>query len=99
MHLAGSGSAEVSGLFSAWVTDYEYMVNSVPYDIYSEMIDVGYCTAYSVIMEAVPANEFLDWQPVLESVLSSIQFTDSFLSARRQEWKHGCEFLFHADRK
>ncbi len=86
-YLSGSSSAEVSGLFSAWVTDYEYMANSVPYDIYSEMIDVGYCTAYSVIMEAAPANEFLDWQPVLESVLSSIQFTDSFLSARRQEWQ------------
>ena len=44
-------------------------------------------TAYSVVMETAPEDEFVDWQPVLEHCLSSISFTQKFQQERSELWR------------
>lgn len=78
---------KLRGLFSAFVSSYDYAALVNPANIFSGMLDVGYRTAYSVVYMTAPEEEFLDWQPILEECISSIQFTESFHQLRQQEWK------------
>lgn len=77
----------IQGLFTAMVTEMHNYVMRNMFDYTKGTIDVGFVTAYTVIYETAPEEEFLDWQPVLDHCLASLSFTDSFLSQRQQQWK------------
>lgn len=77
----------IQGLFTAMVTEMNNYVLKNMFDYTKGTVDVGYVSAYTVIYETAPEEEFLDWQPVLDHCLASLSFTDSFLSQRQQQWK------------
>lgn len=77
----------IQGLFTAMVTDMKNYVLKNMFDYTKGTVDVGYVTAYTVIYETAPEEEFLDWQPVLDHCLASLSFTDNFLSQRQKQWK------------
>jgi len=62
-------------------------VNSNMYSIFSPQIDAGWLTVYDIIMEAAPADEFYDWQPVLDHCLGSIKFSDKYMKDREDAWR------------
>lgn len=77
----------IQGLFTAMVTDTSNYVWKNMFDYTKGTVDVGFVTAFTVIYETAPEEEFLDWQPVLDHCLASLSFTDNFLSQRQQQWK------------
>ncbi len=84
-----SSGKKLSGIFSAFlVDDLEYMVKADPTQFYTnDYVDAGTRTAYTIIMETAPEDEFFDWQPVLDHCLDSISFSKQFESERRDLWR------------
>jgi len=77
----------IQGLFTAMVTDMTNYVQKDMFNYSGGTVDVGFVSAYTIIYETAPEEEFLDWQPVLGHCLESLYFTDSFLSQRQEQWK------------
>ena len=77
----------IRGLFTAMVDAMNNPVQKNPFNFAEGMIDVGFVSAYTIIYETAPEGEFTDWQPVLEHCLSSLAFSDAFLSQRADQWK------------
>lgn len=77
----------ILGEFTAMVDAMSNPVQKNPFNYAEGFVDVGYVSAYTIIYETAPENEFLDWKPVLDHCFESIQFTDAFQSQRQQQWK------------
>ena len=75
------------GLFSAVLMDSPYMVQKNPFNYTEGMVDAGLLTMFDVIMETALEGEFLNWQPVLEHCLSSISFSEAFMTQRGEAWR------------
>lgn len=75
------------GLASALVTDREYMVQKNMFDYTKGFIDVGEINCYQFITLTSMQGEFCEWQPVLEQIFASIQFSKSFHQERNDAWK------------
>ena len=74
------------GLFTASVTDVgNYMVNENVFNLFSKKIDVWPLNIYNIMYMSTPDEEFINWQPVLEKCLSSIEFTDAFMKGFNNE--------------
>jgi hypothetical protein len=78
---------KVECVATTYVTAINYNVNSNMYSIFSPQIDAGWATAYDIVMEAAPVEEFYDWQPVLDHCLGSIKFSEKYLNDRNETWK------------
>ncbi|MBO5504190.1 MAG: hypothetical protein J5969_06895 [Lachnospiraceae bacterium] len=78
---------KMKGLFTATVTSYEYPVQKNPFNYAEGMVDLGVVTAYDIIMETAPSEEFIDWQPVLDHCLGTISFTSAFNNRRNEAWR------------
>lgn len=77
----------MKGIFTGYVTSMSYMANSSPINIFSPMIDVGWTTVYTIIMETAGQNEFINWQPIFDRMFASIRFTDKFNREREEAWR------------
>lgn len=77
----------LQGLFTAAVMADSYPVQKDMFDASQGMVDVGMVTAYTIMYEMAPQQEFLDWQPVLDHCLSTLAFTDNFQTQRQGQWK------------
>ena len=77
----------LQGLFTAAVMADSYPVQKDMFDASQGMVDVGMVTAYTIMYEMAPQQEFLDWQPVLDHCLSTLTFTDNFQTQRQGQWK------------
>ena len=70
---------EAEGLFTAYV--YDAGTYYVPENIISgKQIDIYYLNVYDTIFVTAPKDEFIDWQDTLNTVASSLEFTDTFLN-------------------
>ncbi len=49
-------------------------------------LDVSTLLEFTILSETAPAEEFVDWQPVLDRCLASIAFTPAFHQQRRVAW-------------
>lgn len=76
----------IEGLFTAYVTASSQPVQNNLFDITQGFTDAGFVTAYSIISETAGEEEFPEWQPVFESILSSLTFTDLFNRDRSKAW-------------
>ena len=77
----------VQGLYHAVVSDMmKQPVQRNPFNAAAGLIDAGPAVEFSIIAETAPAEEFLEWQPVLDRILSSIVFSQAFHSQRRAAW-------------
>ena len=82
-----STGRQVQGLYHAVVSDMmKQRVQRNPFNISAGYIDAGPAVEFSIIAETAPWEEFVDWQPVLDRILSSIVFSQAFHSQRQAAW-------------
>ena len=70
---------EAEGLFTAYVYDAgPYYVNE---NVMSgKQIDIYYLSVYDAIFITAPKDELIEWEDTLNTVASSLEFTDTFMS-------------------
>lgn len=70
---------EAEGVFTAYVYDAgPYYVNE---NIMSgKKIDIYFLNVYDAIFFTAPKDEFVDWEETLNTIASSLEFTDEFLN-------------------
>ena len=75
---------EGEGIFTAYVYDVG------PYYVYENIIsgkqiDIQYLNVYDAIFITVPKDELIDWQDTLNTICSSLKFTDTFINGFKQQ--------------
>lgn len=75
---------EGEGIFTAYVYD------AGPYYVYENIIsgkqiDIYYLNVYDTIFITTPKDEFIDWESTLNTMVSSLEFTDAFISGFNKE--------------
>ena len=75
---------EGEGIFTAYVYD------AGPYYVYENIIsgkqiDIYYLNVYDAIFISAPKDELINWEESLNTIASSLEFTDSFISGFNQE--------------
>ena len=74
-----SNGKEAEGLFEAYVYDAgSYYVNE--YVTSGKKIDIYYLNVYDSMFITAPKDEFINYEDVLKTVSSSLEFTDTFIS-------------------
>lgn len=70
---------EGEGIFTAYVYDVGsyYVSENI---ISGKKIDIQYLNVYDTIFITAPKDEFIDWQDTLNTICSSLNFTDSFIN-------------------
>ena len=79
-----SNGKEGEGIFTAYVYDPgAYYVNE---NIMSgKKIDIQYLIVYDTIFITTPKDEFIDWEDTLNTICSSLTFTDTFINGFNQQ--------------
>lgn len=75
---------EIEGLFTTSVFDIPAYVWKNIFNPAEGEIDVGLMHPSNIIMETAPTDEFIEWQPILDHCLSTLEFTQEFTSAWMQ---------------
>ena len=75
---------EGEGIFTAYVYD------AGPYYVYENIvsgkqIDIQYLNVYDAIFITAPKDELIDWQDTLNTICSSLNFTDTFINGFNKE--------------
>lgn len=72
------------GIFMAYVYDVGsyYVSENI---ISGKQIDIYYLNVYDAIFMTTPKDEFINWESTLNSLFSSLQFTDTFLNGYNSE--------------
>ena len=74
------------GLFTATVVDVgSYMVNENPMNLFSKKIDVFPLNIYNIMYMSTPDEDFVNWQPILDKCLGSIEFSETFMKGFNNE--------------
>ena len=76
----------VQGLFTASVkSSGSYYINTDIFNLFSEKVDVAPLNVYNTIMMTAPDAEFNNWQKILDNCLSTLAFSDKFMSGFNQQ--------------
>ncbi len=76
----------IQGLFTATVKDSgTYYVNSNVFNFSSSKIDVWPLIVYNTILMTAPDSEFNNWQEILDKCLSTLEFSETFVSGFNKE--------------
>ena len=75
---------EGEGIFTAYVYD------AGPYYVYENIIsgkqiDIYYLNVYDAIFITAPKDEFINWEDTLNTIVSSLEFTDTFINGFNKE--------------
>lgn len=75
---------EGEGIFTAYVYD------AGPYYVYENIIsgkqiDIYFLNVYDAIFITAPKDELIDWQDTLNTICSSLEFTDTFINGFNQQ--------------
>ena len=81
-----SRGRRVQGLYHATIKGMTQLVQRNTFNPRAGQLDVGSLLEFSIISETAPAEEFMEWLPVLDRCLSSISFSHSFNSQRKAAW-------------
>ena len=75
---------EGEGIFTAYVYDVGsyYVSENI---ISGKQIDIQYLNVYDAIFITAPKDEFIDWQDTLNTICSSLKFTDTFINGFNQQ--------------
>ena len=75
---------EGEGIFTAYVYDVGpyYVSENI---ISGKKIDIQYLNVYDAIFITAPKDEFIDWQDTLNTICSSLKFTDTFINGFNQQ--------------
>ena len=76
----------MQGLFTASVKSIgTYYINKNIFNIFSDKVDVSPLNVYNIILMTAPDEDFNNWQKILDYCLSTITFSDKFISGFNQE--------------
>ncbi len=76
----------VQGLFTATVkSSGSYYINTNIFNLNSAKVDVAPLNVYNIILMTAPDNDFNNWQEILDYCLSTITFSDTFISGFNKE--------------
>ena len=70
---------DAEGLFSAYVFDAGPYYVSENF-ISGKQIDIYYLSVYDALILSAPKDEFIEWEDTLNTMASSLEFTDTFLN-------------------
>ena len=71
----------MQGLFTATVMSAgSYYINTDIFNLRSARVDVAPLNVYNIILMATPDEDFNNWQSILDYCISTITFSDSFIS-------------------
>ena len=75
---------EGEGIFTAYVYDVGtyYVSENI---ISGKQIDIQYLNVYDTIFITTPKDEFIDWEDILNTICSSLNFTDTFINGFNQQ--------------
>ena len=76
------------GLFTATVKSAgKYMVkeNPMSFSLNAPQIDVWPLVIYNIVYMSAPDAEFVNWQPILDKCLATIEFSDKFIAGFNNE--------------
>jgi DNA-binding Xre family transcriptional regulator len=75
---------EGEGIFTAYVYDVGtyYVYENI---ISGKQIDIQYLNVYDTIFITTPKDEFIDWEDTLNTICSSLSFTDTFINGFNQQ--------------
>ncbi len=75
---------EGEGIFTAYVYDVGtyYVSENI---ISGKQIDIQYLNVYDTIFITTPKDEFIDWEDILNTICSSLDFTDTFINGFNQQ--------------
>ena len=75
---------EGEGIFTAYVYDVGsyYVTENI---ISGKQIDIYFLNVYDAIFITAPKDEFIDWQDTLNTICSSLEFTDTFINGFNQQ--------------
>lgn len=76
----------IQGLFTASVKSIgTYFINTNIFNVFSEKVDVSPLNVYNIILMTAPDEEFNNWQKILDKSLSSLEFSEKFISGFNSE--------------
>ena len=80
------GDKTGEGMFSASVVDFgQVQIPSGGVSGYQlQSADGGYYMAYNIVAVTAEKDTFIDWEPVLTKCMSSLEYSDSFVSSAKQ---------------
>ena len=84
--VSAASGRKMQGVYHAVVKKMPQLVARNPFKPLAGQIDVGLMTEYSILSETAPKEEFLNWLPILDHVLTTISFTPQFHEQRRAAW-------------
>ena len=75
---------ECEGIFTAYVYDVGsyYVYENI---MSGKQIDIQYLNVYDAIFITAPKDEFIDWEGTLNTICSSLSFTDTFINGFNNE--------------
>jgi hypothetical protein len=74
------------GIFTATIKDVGgYKVSENITNIFGPQIDVWPLFVYNIIYMSAPDAEFINWQPILEKCLNTIEFSETFIDGFNKE--------------
>lgn len=75
---------ECEGIFTAYVYDVGsyYVYENI---MSGKQIDIQYLNVYDAIFITAPKDEFIDWEETLNTICSSLSFTDTFINGFNNE--------------
>ena len=76
----------MQGLFTASVKSAgSYYINTDIWNLFSEKVDVFPLNVYNIVLMATPDADFANWQKALDYCLSTLTFSDAFMSGFNKE--------------
>ncbi len=79
-----SNGKDGEGIFTAYVYDAGsyYVTENI---ISGKQIDIYFLNVYDAIFITAPKDEFIDWEDTLNTICSSLTFTDTFINGFNQQ--------------
>ena len=79
-------NGKCQGLFTATVKDIgSYYISENIWNPLGPQVDVWPLNVYNIIFMTAPEEEFINWQPILDNCLASIEFSQTFINGFNQE--------------
>ena len=76
----------MQGLFTSTVMSTgSYYINTDMFNLFSEKVDVWPLNVYNIILMTAPDSEFINYEEVLDYCISTITFSDKFMSGFNAE--------------
>ena len=80
------GDTSMQGLFTSTVmSSGEYKISENIFNIFGPQVDVAPLNVYNIIFMTAPDEEFINWQPVMDHCISTVQFSETFLRGFNSE--------------